>query len=142
MAPIFSSHAGIALPSTLMFDFPSVKLLSEYIDTSRWTDSRSAEWRRGMREAHEKSQGSLTDAPASQGQVVKRTRMVKKFRPKPRQARPARQIQFNQEAEPRACNLLAFRGDDRDMAPGRLLRHLEATNLLFIYSFSVHFHQI
>ena len=36
------------------------------------------------------------------GQVVKKTRMVKKFRPKPRAARqapPPRQMQFNQQAE-------------------------------------------
>ena len=43
--------SGIALPSTMMFDFPSVKLISEFIDT-------------GMREAHEKS---VKDAPAGGG---------------------------------------------------------------------------
>ncbi|CAK8985974.1 unnamed protein product [Durusdinium trenchii] len=83
--------SGIALPSTMMFDFPSVKLLSEFIESS-------------MRENHEKAQASLQNAPsgAGAGQVVKRTRMVKKFRPKPRAARqaPPRQMQFNQVAEP------------------------------------------
>jgi len=83
--------SGVALPSTMMFDFPSVKLLSEFIES-------------GMRESHEKSQagaGGAGGAAASQGTVVKRTRMVKKFRPKPRAARsaPPRQIQFNQQAE-------------------------------------------
>ena len=43
-----------------------------------------------------------SSTPHFAGTVVKRTRMVKKFRPKPRAARsapPPRQIQFNQQAE-------------------------------------------
>ena len=48
---------GVALPSTMMFDFPSVKLLSEFIES-------------GMRESHEKSQAgaSAGGAAASQGE--------------------------------------------------------------------------
>ena len=48
---------GIALPSTMMFDFPSVKLLSEFIETS-------------MRETHEKAQaGKDAGAGGGGGQV-------------------------------------------------------------------------
>lgn len=82
--------SGISLPSTMMFDFPSVKLLSEFIES-------------GMRESHDKSQAALGNTGGGGGgQVVKKTRMVKKFRPKPRAARqapPPRQMQFNQQAE-------------------------------------------
>jgi len=95
--------SGIALPSTMMFDFPSVKLISEFIDT-------------GMREAHEKS---VKDAPAGGGgggaggggggggggPPVRKTRMVRKLRPKPggaprgAAAPPRRQMAFNQQAQ-------------------------------------------
>eukprot|EP00931_Biecheleriopsis_adriatica_P014587 TRINITY_DN11649_c0_g2_i3.p1 TRINITY_DN11649_c0_g2~~TRINITY_DN11649_c0_g2_i3.p1 ORF type:complete len:1110 (-),score=277.81 TRINITY_DN11649_c0_g2_i3:74-3403(-) len=69
---IAKEFVGITLPSTLMFDYPSVKLLAQFIDTT-------------MREAHEQSQASAALQNASGGQ--RRTRMVKKFRPRPGGAR-------------------------------------------------------
>jgi len=46
--------SGVALPSTLMFDFPSVKLLSGFIDAS-------------MREAHDKSEAQRAQSAAAGG---------------------------------------------------------------------------
>ena len=54
---------GIALPSTMMFDFPSVKLLSEFIESS-------------MRENHEKAQASLQNAPSGAGAGPKQARLM------------------------------------------------------------------
>jgi len=79
--------SGVALPSTLMFDFPSVKLLSGFIDAS-------------MREAHDKSEAQRAQSAAAGGGGgggQRRTRMVKKFRPKPGGAR-RKPMSFNQQA--------------------------------------------
>ena len=84
--------SGVALPSTLMFDFPSVKLLSGFIDS-------------GMREAHEKSEALRVQNAAAGGGGgggQRKTRMVRKFRPKPGGGGAARrrQMAFNQQAMP------------------------------------------
>ena len=79
--------SGVALPSTLMFDFPSVKQLSSFLDSS-------------MREAHEKSEAvRVQSGAAGGGGGQRRTRMVRKLRPKPGGAR-RRQMAFNQQAMP------------------------------------------
>lgn len=76
---ISKEFAGINLPSTLMFDFPSVKLLSGFIDA-------------GLHEQHDLTQAKrIASAPAGGGggggggggKLEKSTRMVKRRRLKP-----------------------------------------------------------
>ena len=78
--------SGVALPSTLMFDFPSVKLLSGFIDSS-------------MREAHDKSEAlRVQNSAGGGGGGQRKTRMVRKLRPKPGGGARRRQMAFNQQA--------------------------------------------